>query len=57
MTNPIGFIGLGNAGASVCKALLDKGQTVIEVDEGWPHTAPMMTPRLPQTFMRSLGEG
>ena len=32
MTSPIGFIGLGNAGASVCKALLDKGQTVIGFD-------------------------
>ena len=32
MSTPIGIIGLGNAGASVCKALLDKGQTVIGFD-------------------------
>jgi len=32
MTDPIGIIGLGNAGSSVAKALIDKGVTVIGFD-------------------------
>ena len=32
MTNTIGIIGLGNAGASLCQALIGKGVTVLGLD-------------------------